>query len=128
MSSGVLVILLVVAGCSHSISSKSYSEEVVGRTVGNEAAKIAMLTENTKVSLSSVIKKARENGTIDEVIVLSWADRNYLFEDLKKLSTNSDPIEYSSKASRSVVLDKLSNWLEEIRFFSGQFFDYSIRI
>ncbi len=45
----------------------------------------ASLTDNAKTSLNSVIKQARDEGKIDEVIVLSWSDEEYPSKDLDKL-------------------------------------------
>jgi hypothetical protein len=45
----------------------------------------AMLTDNAKSSLNSVIEKGRQEGKIDEVIVLSWSDEEYPSKNLKNL-------------------------------------------
>ena len=45
----------------------------------------ATLTDNAKRSLNSIIKQARQEGKIDEVIVLSWSDEEYPSKNLKEL-------------------------------------------
>lgn len=102
------LILLSAVGCSHSSqkvtetdqSGKSYIEEAEGRAVTNTVAKeaeannfveiefnqgSASLTQSAKSSLNSIIKQARQDGKIDEVIVLSWSDEEYPSKNLKEL-------------------------------------------
>ncbi len=45
----------------------------------------ASLSKNAKTSLNSVIAQARKKGEISDVIVMSWADRNYPAKDLEML-------------------------------------------
>lgn len=115
LSLGFLMLLSAV-GCSHSPPTKSHAEEAEGRAVTNEAAReanahdfveiefrqgSAMLTESAKSSLSSVLKQARESGTIDEVIVLSWSDSNFPSKNLKKLP--KEERELAEKRNKSVA-------------------------
>jgi hypothetical protein len=46
----------------------------------------SQLTDNAKSSLDSIIKMARHDGIIDEMIVLSWSDEEYPSKRLSKLS------------------------------------------
>ena len=96
---------LLATACSHEkkvsqSESKSY-EEAQGRTTtaitasetgAKNYAEIkfeegsSTLDESAKDSLRSVLSESREEGKVDEVIVLSWADENYPSKELKKLS------------------------------------------
>jgi hypothetical protein len=103
----VMLTLFSIAGCAntpqqtasekHRVSS---IEEADGETVTNAVAikanasdfveiefkkNSSVLTESAKFSLNSLIKDAKQDGQIDEVIVLSWSDEEYPSKKLKKL-------------------------------------------
>lgn len=97
--------LSLAVGCSHDnkvsqAKTKSYEEaqsRATTKTAASEAgaknyAEIkfyegsSTLTEGAKDSLREVLSEARLEGKVDEVIVLSWADKNYPSKELKKLS------------------------------------------
>lgn len=73
----------------------------------------ALLTENAKSSLNLIIQQAREEGKIDEVIVLSWSDEEYPSKKLKKLpkaqkelaEKRNKSVEEYVKTMRSVDVD-----------------------
>lgn len=96
---------LLATGCSHEnrvsqSETKSYEEAqsraTTATTAGEAGAKnyaeikfdegSSTLTDSAKDSLRSVLTEARQEGKVDEVIVLSWADENYPSKELKKLS------------------------------------------
>lgn len=72
------------------------------------------LTDSAKTSLYSVVEQARQQGKIDEILVLSWADQEYPSESRKKLSKEqrsladkrNRAIEYYVQTLRSVDVDK----------------------
>jgi hypothetical protein len=97
--------LLLATGCSHEnkvskSETKSYEEarsrDITATTASEAGAKnyaeikfnegSSTLSDSAKNSLRSVLSKARMEGNVDEVIVLSWADKNYPSKELKKLS------------------------------------------
>jgi hypothetical protein len=45
----------------------------------------AMLNDSAKTSLNSIIKQARQDGKIDQVVVLSWSDEEYPSKNVKAL-------------------------------------------
>jgi hypothetical protein len=104
-----LVGLITFVGCANTPHKVTETEEraAEGRYVNNSAAKeaeasnyveieykpgSAMLTDSAKSSLSSVVTQARQEGKIDEVIVLSWSDEEYPSKDAKKLSKTQDDL------------------------------------
>lgn len=93
------LLLLLAGGCSSSYKTKTETPPSSDTTVAvakeAEAKNFveikfkegsALLTDEAKSSLRSVLKDAKTSGEIDEVIVLSWADQNYPSKDLGKLS------------------------------------------
>lgn len=105
----VLIILFSSNGCSHFKSKVTEVKRPMDRTDISVPASIqnvaametqanyfieiefvkgsAILSENAKSSVNSLINEARRHGNIDELIVLSWSDVEYPSKNLKKLST-----------------------------------------
>jgi hypothetical protein len=103
-----LMPLLSIVSCatspqrtSEDKSKMAVTEAAEGRVVTNAAAVEAKahdfveiefrpgsaeLTDRAKASLASVVEQARRAGKIDEVIVLSWSDKEYPSNNLNKLS------------------------------------------
>jgi len=94
--------LIAVVGCANSPRKVTEAEkkEAEGRYVTNKTAVeaeannyveiefkpgTATLTDNAKTSLHSIVTQARQDGKIDEVIVLSWSDEEYPSKNQKKL-------------------------------------------
>jgi hypothetical protein len=88
----------------------------------------SILTENAKTSLYSVVEQARQQGKIDEILVLSWADQAYPSQSRKKLSKQqrslaekrNGAIEKYVKSLRSVDVDKY-NMAEQPNVFEKWF-------
>jgi hypothetical protein len=86
------------------------------------------LTDNAKTSLSSVVEQARQQGKIDEVLILSWADQEYPSQSRMKLSKEqralaekrNGAIEHYVKSLRSVDVDKY-NMAEQPTVFEKWF-------
>lgn len=103
-----LMPLLSIVSCatgpqrtSEDKSKMAATEAAEGRVVTNTAAVEAKahdfveiefrpgsaeLTERDRASLASVVEQARRAGKIDEVIVLSWSDKEYPSNRISKLS------------------------------------------
>ena len=121
----MMVSFLVAVGCNgqpHKTTTQSeptVMQKVDGSGVPNAAAKEANahnfveieftpgssdLTENAKSSVNAVLQQARQAGTIDEVIVMSWSDREYPAKDIKKLpKAEKDLAERRNKAVESFI-------------------------
>lgn len=107
MSIGVIGLTLVAAGCAGT-PRETYDQDAAQTTsptkggvgVTNAVAQEAnaknyveieyqkgssVLSESAKSSLRGVVDMARRNGSIDEMIVLSWSDYKYPSENSKKL-------------------------------------------
>lgn len=114
-----LVALVTAIGCANTpqkvVATEKEKQEAKDRYVTNTAAReaeasnyveikykpgSATLTDNAKSSLNSVIKQAREEGKIDEVIVLSWADEEYPSKNLKDLPKSQS--ELAEKRNKSI--------------------------
>lgn len=81
-------------------SRKTYQEEQSQLTTNSTAKELgaknfteitffegsSALSESAKRSLTSALNESSQEGKIDEVIVLSWADENYPSKEVKKLS------------------------------------------
>lgn len=103
------VALLALIGCANAPEKgaksdqarTAFTEEAEGRAVTSAAAKevrahnfveiefnpgSSVLSESAKTSLNAIMEQARQDGKIDEVIVLSWADQEYPSANVKKLS------------------------------------------
>lgn len=105
----MFLILSIAAGCSHSerkaekqaAQEKMAREQAQSRAATEAAAReaeakkyveiqydegSATLSDSAKESIKSALVKAKDEGKLDEVIVLSWADENYPSKESKKLS------------------------------------------
>jgi hypothetical protein len=88
----------------------------------------ATLSESAKTSLNSIIKQTREEGKIDEVVVLSWSDEEYPSKNQKELpkkqrnlaEKRNKSIEKYVKSMRSVDVNTF-NMAERPTAFSKLF-------
>jgi hypothetical protein len=103
MKSYVLPVLMIfgAVGCSNS-PKKVSNLPTENQSVTGSAAAVsdahnfveiqfqsgsAALTDQAKTSLASVIDQARADGRIEEVLVLSWSDKEYPSESKNRLTT-----------------------------------------
>jgi hypothetical protein len=122
---GLMGILSLVS-CSHSPRStaKTNAEQAESTAINNEVALSAKaenfveiefqegsaaLTPNSKTSLKSVLKEAKKDGVIDEVIVMSWADENYPSSEVNKLSKNQRELAKNRNASVEKYVKSIQN-------------------
>jgi hypothetical protein len=91
-----MLVLVSIFGCTDKAPSVTEQQEHVTNAAAQEvvannyveieyAPGSILLTDSAKSSLSSILKEARQDGKINEVIVLSWADKEYPSKDLKEL-------------------------------------------
>ncbi|MEK6773015.1 MAG: hypothetical protein AABY64_03665 [Bdellovibrionota bacterium] len=132
--------VLLCAGCAN---RPHKTEESKADAVINSAANVAQahsfveiefdkgsasLSENAKTSLKSVLDQARSAGSIDEVLVLSWADDEYPSKNLKQLPKNqrelaknrNKAVETYIKTMKNVDVDSY-NMAEQPNLFSKWF-------
>jgi hypothetical protein len=134
----ILLALFSIVGCAntpqktasekHRVSS---IEEADGETVTNAVAmkanasdfveikfnkKSSSLTDEAKISLNLLVKDAKQDGNIDELIVLSWSDEEYPSKNLKKLPKFQK--ELAEKRNRAVEAYVKSMRIIEVNTFN----------
>jgi hypothetical protein len=110
--------ILATAGCStdqQKAAQESKAEEKNSHAMTNAVASDAKaenfaeikfsegssaLTENSKAALNSVVAQTALNNEIDNVIVLSWADKEFPSKSLKKLT--KDQRDLADRRNKSI--------------------------
>jgi PBP1b-binding outer membrane lipoprotein LpoB len=106
-----LLVILIIVGCSDSshkatADDNNFNNKTAKETASQNYVEIgfsqgsAVLTDSAKISLNSIIKQARQEDKADEVIVLSWSDKEYPSKRLKKLSKPQR--ELATKRNRNI--------------------------
>lgn len=66
-----------------------------------------MLSTSEKAELDSLVKSARENGKIDEIKILAWADNDYSAEGSKPTSKEVNLADARARSVRAYIRDRL---------------------
>jgi hypothetical protein len=97
-----IALILVLAACAHKTETvQTTTPAIETESLANRAAREAdatyfveiefkkgsdTLTDNSRSAISSLLNRARAEGTLNDVKVLSWADDEYPSSSKKKLS------------------------------------------
>lgn len=112
-----LAILIVSCFALHAHALVGSEMESAAKSLGASTAEevsfkegTAQLTDSAKDSLRNVMKSAKENGTIEQVKVIAWADREYPVkgtkapkEDVKLANERIQSIKRFLKADQNVA-------------------------
>jgi len=112
----MLLFITINTGIVHANESQSDIANVAAQAAkGKSYVEIefpissAILTDSSKDSLRALVSQIPDQGSVDKVLVLSWADEEYPSKNLKKLSTGQINLANERNQSVQVYIKSLRN-------------------